>query len=315
MKSGDKVTIYNDTDKEMVITKDDLKNKLKSNEGEMKMSDKKGGLASLAQGRKDILSIDPRQIQIMDNWNCRDANDAETKEHIERLSLSIAEIGVQEPITVWWNEGVAWVTDGHCRLWACKLAIERGVDIKSIPCKSEARGNDADRLFSQIVRNSGKPFSAMENAKVYKRLLDLGWQQTDIAKKAGVSSARISQVLDLLTMPEPIKKMVTNGEVSASLATKTLAEHNPAKAVQVLQDAVVTAKSEGKTKALPKHVEPDANLRVARAPRDPNVEKTVRDVFEFARYNEEQINDDGEPVVEITLPVEQFERLRKVLGL
>lgn len=279
------------------------------------MSDKKGGLASLSTGRKDIHSIDPRVIKIKDGWNCRDINDAETKEHIERLALSIAEIGVQEPITVFWEDNAAWVTDGHCRLWATKLAIERGTDIKSIPCKSEARGNDADRLFSQIVRNSGKPFSAMENAKVYKRLLDLGWQQTEIAKKAGVSNARVSQILDLLTMPEPIKKLVTNGQVSASLATKTLAEHNPQVATQVLQDAVATANAEGKAKALPKHLVGEAVVRTPSKPRDPNIEKLCQDAFEYASIDEEQLDDDGKPIVRVDFPVEWFEKLREALKL
>lgn len=281
------------------------------------MSDKKGGLASLSTGRKDIHSIDPRKIEIMDGWNCRDINDAETKEHIERLALSIAEIGVQEPITVWWDSNTAWVTDGHCRLWATKLAIERGIDIKSIPCKSESRGNDADRLFSQIVRNSGKPFSAMENAKVYKRLLDLGWQQVEIAKKAGISNARVSQILDLLSMPEPIKKMVTNGEVSASLATKTLAEHNPQKATQVLQDAVVSAKAEGKTKALPKHVGTPAEAVVRKRSDLSAAQLTTLlcDAFEFSSINEEELDDDGKPIVRVDFPVEWFEKLRGAFKL
>jgi len=123
-----------------------------------------------------------------------------------------------------------------------------------VPAKPEARySNDADRLFSQVVRNSGKPFSALENAKVYGKLLDFGWSQGDIAKKAGISQGRVSQVLALLTMPEPIKQMVAAGEVSASHAQATLAASNGSKALQVLQDAVVVAKAEGKSKATAKH--------------------------------------------------------------
>ena len=282
------------------------------------MSDKKSGLASLAVGRTDLLQIDPRVIKIKEGWNCRDVNDAETKEHIERLALSIAEIGVQEPITVYWDEGAPWVTDGHCRLWACKLAIERGSDIKSIPVKSEKRHkDDADRLFSQIVRNSGKPFTAMENARVYSRLLDMGWQQSDIAKKAGISAARVSQILDLLTMPEPIKKMVTNGEVSASLATKTLAEHNPQVATQVLQDAVVSAKTEGRTKALPKHVgtPEEAVVRKRSDLSAAQLTTLLCDAFEFSSVNEEELDDDGKPVVIVAFPVEWFEKLRGAFKL
>lgn len=214
----------------------------------------KQGLGSLSAGRSDLYHIDPRIIGTDVDFNCRDINSKETKEHIESLALSIAEIGVREPLTVYWHKGRAIVTDGHCRLLATKLAIERGADIKTVPAKPELRySNDADRLFSQIVRNSGKPFSQLENAKVYAKLLDFGWSQADIAKKAGISQGRVSQVLALLTMPEPIKQMVSNGEVSASHAMATLSDHNGAKALKVLQDAVVVAKAEGKQKATAKH--------------------------------------------------------------
>jgi ParB/RepB/Spo0J family partition protein len=214
----------------------------------------KQGLGSVAQSRSDVYHIDPRVIKIEDGWNCRDVAAKETQDHIEALALSITEIGVREPLTVYWQDGSVVVTDGHCRLLAVKLAISRGVEIKTVPAKPESRNsNDADRLFSQVVRNSGKPFSALENAKVYGKLLDFGWSQGDIAKKAGISQGRVSQVLALLTMPEPIKQMVAAGEVSASHAQATLSASNGAKALQVLQDAVAVAKAEGKSKATAKH--------------------------------------------------------------
>ena len=286
------------------------------------MSEKKTGLASISEGRSDIHRIDPRLLKIRDNWNCRDEQSKETKDHIEMLALSIGEIGVQEPVTVYWEDSTAWISDGHCRLWATMLAIKNGADIKTIPVKSEQRyANEADRIFSQIIRNNGKQFTQMEQAKVYKKLLDLGWQQQEIAKKAGISAARISQVLDLLTLPEPIKHMVTNGEVSASMAVNTVAVHNPQKAVQVLQDAVAVAKEAGKTKAMPKHVNGAAEgdkvpaAKGVKKPRNLDVEKVCHEAFEYAIVDEEQINDQGEAVVVVTFPVEWFEKMREALKL
>lgn len=286
------------------------------------MAEKKTGLASISEGRSDIHRIDPRLLKIKDNWNCRDEQSAETKAHIEMLALSIAEIGVQEPVTVYWEDNTAWISDGHCRLWATMLAIKNGADIKTIPAKSEQRyANEADRLFSQIIRNAGKPFSQMEQAKVYKRLLDMGWQQQDIARKAGLSPARISQVLDLLALPELIKQMVTNGEVSASMAVNTVAVHNPQKAVQVLQDAVAIAKEAGKAKAMPKHLNgaaEGATVPATKSPkkvRDLDAAKVCHEAFEYALVDEEQINDQGEAVVVVTFPVEWFEKMREALKL
>ena len=268
------------------------------------------GIASIAEGRSDLHKINPRLIKVKIDWNGRDFNDPLNQAHVEQLALSIAEVGVKEPLTVYWEDNAAWLSDGECRLRATLLAIGRGAEIKTVPVKTEDRySNDADKLFSQIIRNSGKPFSQMEQAKVFKRLVDMGWQQGDIAKKAGVSAARISQILDLLTMPEPIKQMVVAGQVSASMAVATLKEHNGAKATQVLQDAVAVAQSEGKERALPKHVE----TPVAKPPagkRSLGIEKTVVEAFEFA-----DIDDSADDIVVIKMPMEQWEAIRKALKL
>src|ERR1700733_896674 len=269
---------------------------------------KKTGIASISDGRSDLHKLNPKLIKIKDNWNSRDFDDPTNKSHIEELALSIAEIGVRQPLTVSWENGEAWLSDGECRLRAVMLAISRGAEIKTVPVILEDRySNDADKLFSQIIRNSGKPFSQMEQAKVFKRLVDMGWQQGDIAKKAGVSPARISQILDLLTMPEPIKQMVVAGQVSASMAVATLKEHNGAKATQVLQDAVAVAQSEGKDRALPKHVEP--TIQQAKPPagkRSLGIEAAVKEAFEYA-----DVDDSDDELVVIKIPVEQWEAIRK----
>jgi ParB family chromosome partitioning protein len=275
------------------------------------MAKDKTGLASLSEGRTDIHWIDPHKINVRVDWNSRDFNDPTNQAHIDQLALSIGEMGVKEPLTVIWQDNAAWLIDGECRLRAVLKAIAAGAPIKTIPVKSEMRyANDADQLFSQFVRNSGKPFSQMENAKLFRRLLDLGWQQNDIAKKAGVTPARVSQILDLLAMPEPIKQMVTNGQVSASMAVATLKEHNPGKAVEVLKDAVAVANSEGSQRAMPKHVE----APVAKPPagkRSLAIEATVKEAFEYSDVDDSQ-NDD---FVVIKMPTEQWEAIRKALKL
>lgn len=271
----------------------------------------KSGLVSLSEGRSDIHRVDPRKLHVKLNWNGRDFDDPENVAHVDMLAQSIAEVGVKEPLTVTWEDGKAWLVDGECRLRATLRAIDHyKADVKTIPVKSEDRyANEADQIFSQILRNSGKPFSQMEQAKVYKRLLDLGWQQGEIAKKAGVSAARISQILGLLTMPESIKQMVSKGEVSASLAVKTLAENGPAVAVQKLQDAVVAAAIEGNTKAKPRHVEaaPGEPAKVA-AKR--GIEGVVKEAFEYA-----DVDDSDAEIVVIKMPLDQWEAVRKVLKL
>lgn len=278
-------------------------------------------IKEMSEGRTDMFRIDPRKLNVKPSWNGRDFNDPANIEHVNILALSIAEIGVKEPLTVYMEDGKAWLSDGECRLRATLQAIKAGAEIKTIPVKTEDRyANEADKLFSQIIRNTGKPFSQMEQAKVYKRLLDLGWAQGDIAKKAGISAARVSQILNLLTLPEPIKAMVSSGQVSANMAVAAIKDHNPAKAIAVLQDAVATAQSEGATKAMPRHVAPAVAPMGAPAtpnePKEPSnlvrggIEKIVHNAFEFS-----DVDDSDTEIVVIKMPVEQWEAIRKACKL
>ncbi len=275
------------------------------------MAEKKSGLASISEGRSDVHRVDPRMLHIKPSWNGRDFSDPDNIQHVEELALSIAEIGVKDPLTVIWEDGKAWLVDGECRLRASLLAIERGAPLKTVPVRSEERGsNDADLLFSQIIRNKKKPFAQMELARICKRLCDMGWQQNDIAVKSGVTPARISQLLDLLTMPEPIKQMVTNGQVSASMAQKIVAEHNPVVAVQVLQDAVAVAESEGKQRAMPKHVE--TPVEPAKRQRAVTVEQAVKAAFDASTVD---WSEDEKDLVMIAMPEQHWLIVRELLQL
>jgi ParB/RepB/Spo0J family partition protein len=302
------------------------------------MANEKSGLSSISTGRRDIHSIDPRLILTRPGWNGRDFTDPENIEHIEKLAKSIAKIGVKEPITCYWDGGNAYLSDGECRLRAALLAISNGHDIKAIPVKAEDRyQNEADRLFSQVIRNSGKPFTPMEQAKVFKRLLDLGWDEPEIAEKSGASLSRVGQVLSLLCLPEPIRQMVSAGEVSASLAQKVAADAGTAnEAVQTLQTGIAIAKKAGKKRVAPKHLnggtfkdlgiidgvpfspDEDDTLPVQdhkKKHRNLDIEKTVFEAFEYAIIDEECVNEKGEPVVNVTFPAEWWELIRQALKL
>jgi ParB family transcriptional regulator, chromosome partitioning protein len=264
------------------------------------------GLASISEGRSDIHRINPKLIHVKNGWNSRDFKDPANVEHVQMLAQSIAEVGVKEPLTVNWEDGKAYLEDGECRLKACLYAIEfLKADIKTIPVKAGERyANDGDKLFSQQLRNAGKPFTVLEQAKLFKRLIDLGWQQGDIAKKAGISPARVSQILDFNTMPQGVKTMVHNGEVSPSTAMAVVKEQGTA-AEAALAAGLAVAKANGGTKVMAKHVEGATQAA-------PKVNKlaAVKDALDYSSVDDE---DDG--MVLIRMPVEHWEIVRKLLEL
>ena len=207
-------------------------------------------IKEIALKRSDIFYVDPRVLKIKDGWNARSADDPENREHVLALAASIAQVGVQEPLTVYYENSTIWVSDGHCRLAATLLAIDKGADIRAIPVKTEGRAaNEADHVFSQILRNAGKPLTPFEAGTVYKRLVGYGWTVEEIATKSGKSQASINAALDLQGAPVQVQKLVASGKVSATLAAETLRKEGASKGIETLNNAVDTATQKGKTRA------------------------------------------------------------------
>lgn len=261
-------------------------------------------IKDVSQGRTDQYKLDPRILQVKPDWNNRDFSSPENIEHVENLSRSIAQIGVKKAIEVEWKDNAPYIVDGESRYRATMLAIKNGADIKTVPVVlTDKFANEADKLFVQIVGNSGKPFTQLEQAKVFKKLLDLGWSQKDIAAKSGISGGRVSQILELLTLPEGVKKMVANGEVSASMAMQTVKAEGSDKATEKLTTAVTAAKAEGKTRAMPKHT----------GERGPSAVKIVKDAIEQAILAGRL--DESEDLVTLSFPDDVWVRISDALKL
>lgn len=259
------------------------------------------GLASMAEGRQDVHKIDPRKLKIEPGWNSREPS-PELDAHIDMLAQSIAQVGVRTPLKAIFRDGEAFIRSGHCRLAASLRAIEvYGAELKTVPVMAEDRyATDADQVLGQIIDNEGKPLTAFEKAKVYKRLMDLGWDQTSIAAKSGVSQSHVSQVLDMLLLPNNIREMVARGEVSATLAIQTFKACNEdgEEAYKQLKEAVTAAKSEGRQRAKPSDM----------GEKRDSLKKRLRNAFEGA-----DIQDAGD-IVTIRINREDWEDIRADCG-
>lgn len=218
----------------------------------------KYGIKDLAVGRSDTYRIEPRELHVKEGWNSRVNNFDPTDADDLALAHSIAENGVKQPITVFWEDGKPIISDGHRRHGATLYAMDvLGAEVKSVPVQTEDRySSEADRVFSQIVRNSGKPLAPIEQGRVFKRLIDLGWSESDIAKKSGINRAWVVELLNLQSAPEAVTGLVKSGQVAATLAIHTLKANkgDVEKTATDLNQAVETAKAAGKTRATAKHV-------------------------------------------------------------
>jgi ParB-like chromosome segregation protein Spo0J len=210
-------------------------------------------LKEIAGKRTDIFWVSPSDIKEKPGWNCRVDSDPANQAYIVQLALSIKQVGVKEPLTVFRDDDGIWLVEGHCRLRAVAYATEvLGAEIKRIPVKTDDRRTDeANRVLRQAL--DGKPKTTFELGIVYTRLMGYGWTLAEIASKVGKTEQTIKDALDLQGASKEVKELVTSGQVSATVATRAV-QAKGAEAAAELKTGVAKAKSEGKKKATARHV-------------------------------------------------------------
>lgn len=215
------------------------------------------GIKGLASGRSDLFRLNPDLMVVKDDWNARDFEDPDNIAHVERLAESIREVGVKEPLTVYMEDGHPVLTNGESRLRAVRLLQSQGVEVPSVPVQTEPKhASEADKLASQIVRNSGRPFSVLEQSQVFVRLSALGWEDKVIASRSGLTTERVRQIMSLNQAPKATRKLIQQGKVSATVVQRIVAKAKDPKDIDTkVKAAVAKATAEGKSKAGPRHVE------------------------------------------------------------
>ncbi len=210
-------------------------------------------LKEIAGKRTDIFWVSPYDIKEKLGWNCRVDSDPKNQDYIISLAMSIKEVGVKEPLTVFREADGIYLDEGHCRLRAVAYANEHlGAEIKRIPVKTDPRGtSEADRILRQAL--DGKPKTTYELGIVYARLQGYGWTLAEIASKVGKTEQTIKDALDLQGASKEVKELVTSGQVSATVATRAV-QAKGAEAAAELKTAVTRARAEGKKKATARHV-------------------------------------------------------------
>ena len=215
-------------------------------------------LKELAEKRSALLWIDPRKIGEKPGLNARDMGSPQTIEHIEEICASILERGFLEarPLQIFSDKEGVWVSAGHCRLRAAKMAISRGAQILSVPCLIEPKTtNDLSRQLDQIAdNNGGLELTALEAGAAVKKALSIGWSIQKIAAHVGKSPSWVSQIVEFQSAPAEVHEIVKEGAISATLAARTIRERGNEEGSRDIRQAVQSAKANGKKKATAKHM-------------------------------------------------------------
>lgn len=201
--------------------------------------------------RRDYQMIDPRMIDIEQDFNPRKYDLPENRAHLDGLKISIAEVGLIHPLIVRFDpvSKRATVVDGESRLRAILELIAEGHPILSeadIPCFPAPKGSDdkATRLLTALTANTGKSLSQWEQGAAFQTLYNMGMSAEKIAAKVGVTVRFVNESMELADAPAEVKQMLSERAVTPSHALKLLATA-PDTAVKTLQAQVQAKRDSG----------------------------------------------------------------------
>lgn len=144
---------------------------------------------------------------------------------IEQLARSLADNGIERPLNVLRSpddENKFYVIDGHRRTKAMEYALSKGwiaADTFPVPIMIAERGTTDLEQVAMIARaNDGKPLTPIEEATLYKRLVDAGTSIADICRQVGHSDMYVRQHLDLLKADPAVTEALRTGEITKTLA-------------------------------------------------------------------------------------------------
>lgn len=133
------------------------------------------------------------------------------QEKIQELADSISSNGLIQPIVVNKSEdGKYEIIAGERRYRACKIA-----GIKTVPVIIKELKERQILEIALIENIQREELTAIEEAEGYEKLIkDFGYTQVELAASVGKSRSHVANILRLNKLPDEVKKMVNDGELS-----------------------------------------------------------------------------------------------------
>lgn len=143
-------------------------------------------------------------------------------EAISELADSIREKGIIQPVLVRQKGDRFELVAGERRLRAAREA-----GIERVPAVVREI-SDIESLELALIENiQRRDLTPIERARAYRQLLErFDYTQVDLARHLSVNRVSIANTLRLLSLPDPIQKMVHEGKLSAGHA-KALLSFSP----------------------------------------------------------------------------------------
>ncbi len=156
---------------------------------------------------------------------------------LDELTASIRAQGLLQPLVVTPHR-----RDGHYLILAGhrRAAAARTIPLDNVPCLiRDDAGGTTDHIALMLVENMQRAnLTAVEKARAMQRLVDAGENQTQIARRLGLTPSTVNSYLVLLDLTDEELEKVQAGEVTvgharaaakASRATRRIDHGRPAR--------------------------------------------------------------------------------------
>lgn len=195
-----------------------------------------------AQDTLPISEIEPDREQPRKNFD---------SEALEELSTSIKSHGVLQPIVVRPTTDGRYIIVAGERRW--RAARAAGLEIVPVIIKEMTR-QEADEIA--LVENlQREDLNPIEEGAGYKKLMDTySLTQEQVAEKVGKSRPNIANAIRILSLPENVIEMISNGKMTSGHGRALLSLEDAEKIEKAAQSVVKDGLSVRKTESLVKQL-------------------------------------------------------------
>jgi len=193
------------------------------------------GLAALFGEADGIMPVDPARQRLVPIERVRPGSMQPRRRfgetELEALAQSIREKGILQPLLV--RPLTAEETEFELIAGERRWRAAQRVGLHDVPIIIR-QISDREALEIALIENlQREDLSPLEEAEAYRRLIDeLGRTQAGLAEAVGKSRSHIANTLRLLSLPDPVRRRLDEGELSAGHARALLAAADPAALVE-----------------------------------------------------------------------------------
>jgi ParB family chromosome partitioning protein len=156
-------------------------------------------------------------------------------ERLAELAQSVRENGVVQPLVVRRDGDGFTIVAGERRYRAARMA-----GLETVPAVIMDNVDDVRLLELALVENiQREDLNPLELAEAFRRLIDqCGHTQAQLAQRVGRSRASVANHLRLLTLPDSIKRLIHQGQLTEGHARAILALDSEAQMLEMADKIV-----------------------------------------------------------------------------